>query len=325
LDGTYDCIVTPFNAILQKGIQATYNKGCDINSSDKSGFAAAVAAAKAADVAVMFIGIDNTIEYEGMDRVTIDLPGVQLALVQAVMQTGTPVVVVLINGGALAIEWIQKNVPAILEAFYAGEQASLAIADVLFGDYNPGGKLPYTVFPANYVNQISMFDMNMNDSPGRTYRYYTGQPLWPFGFGLSYTTFNLTWINQDRQVVDTNSKARLSFRVDVKNIGPITGDEVALAFVTNTDPDFPLKQLFGFKRVTLTPGQQVELFFSTTLDTFAAVTEQGQRIRRPGTFKVVISNGVQELNTEVTLKGKTVPVAKGSYLMDTDVFVRPSL
>jgi len=239
---------------------------------------------------------------------------VQLALVQAVVQTGKPTVVVLINGGAVAIEWIQTNVPAILEAFYAGEMASFAIADVLFGDYNPGGKLPYTIFPANYVNQISLFDMNMNDAPGRTYRYYTETPLWPFGFGLSYTQFQLTWESGAEHAVDTSTDFQIYFRVTIKNIGKLLGDEVALAYVNSSSSDFPLKQLFGFQRVTLAPGQETEVFFGPTRSTFATVTKSGQRVVKPGLYHVIIGNGVEETSATVRITGKPFRFPKFSTL-----------
>lgn len=151
-------------------------------------------------------------------KIEITLPGVQEDLAKAIYATGKPVVVVLINGGALAIEWIKNNIPAIIEAFYPGENGAQAIAEILFGDVNPSGKLPITIFPSNYVNQISLFDMNMSDGPGRTYRYYKGTPLWPFGFGLSYTNFSITPQEKNTvAVADTNDY--VTFRYLVKNIG----------------------------------------------------------------------------------------------------------
>jgi len=305
-DGTYNCVETPLNAIRAKVPQVIYAKGCSISGTDKSDFPEAVKIAQGANVAVLFVGIDNTIESEGLDRTNISLPGVQEDLVREVVATGTPTVVVLINGGSLAIEWIKDHVPAILEAWYAGEMASYAIADVLFGDYNPGGKLPNTIFEADYVNQISLFNMNMADSPGRTYRYYTGKPLWPFGFGLSYTTFNITWESPLVQTVNTlDNVFDVSFRATVRNTGHIAGDEVVMAFVINSAPH-PLKQLFGFQRVTLAPGQQKEVFFAGGAESFSFVDPQGQRVVIPGTYTVVLSNGLQEVSGQVNLLGNAL-------------------
>jgi len=303
-DGGYDCMTNPYDAIMQKGIDATWAFGCAINSDDTSGFAEAITNAKDADIAIVFLGIDQSIESEGNDRVTIDLPGVQLQLIQEIVATGTPTVVVLINGGALAIEWIKANVPGILEAFYPGEMGSFAIADVLFGDYNPGGKMAYTILPAEYVNQIPLTDMNMTDGPGRTYRYYTGTPIWPFGWGLSYTTFTIDWESNSmkpKTFATNDDLSQVYFRAKVTNTGSIAGDEVVQAFITGTGP---IKQLFGFQRVSLQPGESKEVFFAGTAKIFSQVNTFGDRIVKEGTYGIILTNGVdQHLHTKITLTG----------------------
>jgi len=302
-DGGYDCITTPYQAILKKGVSATFSKGCDIDSQNKSGFEKAISDAKSADVVFLFLGIDETIESEGKDRYTITLPGVQNELAQAIVATGIPTVVILINGNALAIEWIKQNVPGILEAYYAGEKASYAIADVLFGDYNPGGKLSYTIYPSEYFNQIPLTDMSMTHFPGRTYKYYTGKPLWPFGFGLSYTTFEITWIdNQNEFIIDTSKKFSVYFRANVTNTGLRAGDEVVLAFVNGTNS---LKRLFGFQRVTLQPGESTQVFFAGSSETFSTVNSKGERIISAGKYHIFLTNGVDNtLTSVVTITGK---------------------
>lgn len=160
-----------------------YARGCAIDSPDRQGFAAAEQAARSAQVAIVAVGLDGSQEEEGHDRETITLPGVQEELVRAIVATGTPTVVVLINGGQLAIEWIKDNVPAIVEAFYPGELGGDAVADVLLGAYNPAGRLPYTVYPADFVRR-SFFNMNLRTDGGITYMFYEGQALWEFGWGL---------------------------------------------------------------------------------------------------------------------------------------------
>ncbi|KAH3767627.1 beta-D-xylosidase 2 [Pelomyxa schiedti] len=265
-DGSYSCMQSIFSAIQSKAASAVYAKGCDINSQDTSGFQAAVNAAKSADVAVLVMGIDNSIESEGLDRYTTSLPGVQESLVETVYATGTPIIVVLVNGGALSIEWIKANVPGILEAFYSGQSEAQAVADVLFGDYNPGGKMPYTVYPSDYVNQIPLTEMGMSVTPGRTYRYYTGTPLWPFGWGLSYTNFSLTWYDPQASLPEVvNTLQTTYYRVNVTNTGTLAGDEVVLAYVTENAAAGAIKQLFGFDRVHLEPGETKSVEFFAAL------------------------------------------------------------
>ncbi|KAH3745647.1 glycoside hydrolase family 3 domain protein [Pelomyxa schiedti] len=264
--GTDLCVQSVLEAIETKTSSVYYAKGCEIKSEITVGFYEAIKIATLSDVAVMVMGIDTSVESEGNDRYTTTLPGVQEDLIQQVVATGTPVVVVLINGGSLSIEWTKDNVPAILEAFYAGQSAAQAIADVLFGDYNPGGKLPYTVYPAEYVDQIPLTEMGMSVSPGRTYRYYTGTPLWPFGWGLSYTNFTLDWYSQEYlpESLDVGAQST-NYRVNVTNTGGRAGDEVVMAFITENAAAGAIEQLFGFQRVHLEPGESATVEFFTSL------------------------------------------------------------
>ncbi|ELR20723.1 betaxylosidase [Acanthamoeba castellanii str. Neff] len=304
-DGTYDCIVSPYLAIKAKLPQAlvTYNLGCDVDSTNTTGIPEAVKAAQAADVAIVVLGLNTSVESEGKDRVAITLPGMQDHLIKSIVATNTPTVVVMMHGGAVAIEWIKDQVDGIVDAFYPGENGGQAIADVLFGDYNPGdnktdgttllGRLPVTVLPANYVDMVPLTNMSMRASgnnPGRTYRYYTGPaPLWEFGFGLSYTTFKTEWLSTP-QPSALKSYARdeaVSFRVRVTNVGPVAGDEVVLAFVTRDNADRgPLKQLFAFERVHLNPGESKEIFFNTGPDTLAVATDGAmEKVVHPGIYQ----------------------------------------
>jgi beta-glucosidase len=194
--------IRPILAAIQEQVAAgtavPYAKGCDVTGEDRSGFAEAVAAAEQSDVALVFVGGKSGLTHdctcgEARDRAEINLTGVQEELVQAVAATGKPVVVVLVNGRPLSINWIAQNIPAILEAWLPGEEGAEAVADVLFGDVNPGGKLPIT-FPRD-VGQIPIY-YNHKVSGGRShwkgdYVNLSSKPLWPFGFGLSYTSFKL--------------------------------------------------------------------------------------------------------------------------------------
>lgn len=194
---------TPYLAIKRKveqiGGSVIGNEGCAVRSADTSQISSAVAVCHAADVCILFLGMDNSIEGEGNDRQNIDLPGQQALLANTIIAIGKPTVVVLMGGAALAIADIKKTVPAIFNAFYPGEMGGDAITDVLFGDYSPSGRLTFTMYVAE-ITRRSMYDMSLRGTPGSqnggiTYQWYSdkfGQPLWPFGTGESFTS-ELLW------------------------------------------------------------------------------------------------------------------------------------
>jgi hypothetical protein len=196
--GQYSCIVSPLQAITAANVGGTtlYAEGCDVLCTNTSGFAQAVAVAHQSDVIVILAGINQQIEREGYDRVSIDLPGYQHQLIANMTALNKPTVLVLVNGGMVAIDVESQTVPAIVEAFYPGFQGGQAISDVLFGVYNPGGKLPVTIYLNDSINYWDFLDMDISTAPGRTYRFYTGTPVFPFGHGLSYTNFSLSWTPQ---------------------------------------------------------------------------------------------------------------------------------
>ncbi len=221
----------------------------------------AVAAARQADVVVMFLGITPRMEGEQMpvrldgfaggDRTSLDLPAPQERLLESVVATGKPVVLVLLNGSALAVNWAQDHVPAILEAWYPGQAAGTAIAEALFGDYNPGGRLPVT-FYRSAGDLPPFYDYAM---AGRTYRFFGGVPLYPFGFGLSYTTFGYDHLRVSADTVRAGDTVTVS--VDVTNTGSRAGDEVVQLYVRHLGSAVarPLRDLRGFRRVALRPGE----------------------------------------------------------------------
>ncbi len=197
----------------------------------------AVRAARQADVAIVVLGLSAALEgeemtvstegFRGGDRTDISLPKGQEALLEAVRATGKPVVLVLLNGSALAVNWANDNVPAILDAWYPGEEGGTALADVLFGDYNPGGRLPVTFYKS--VDQLPPFtDYSMQ---GRTYRYFKGDPLYPFGFGLSYTKFKYDNLKLSASKVKAGDELRIT--AEVRNVGEKPGDEVVQLYVTD--------------------------------------------------------------------------------------------
>ncbi len=232
--------------------------------------AEAVRAAGQADAVVLCLGITPRLEGEEMrirtagfvggDRTSLDLPAPQQRLLERIAALGKPTVLVLLNGSALAVNWAQDHVPAILEAWYPGQAGGTAIADVLFGDFNPAGRLPVTFYRS--VNDLPPFeDYSMAN---RTYRFFTGKPLYPFGFGLSYTTFRYARLRTS--AIELRGHDTLTVSVDVTNTGARAGDEVAQLYVKHLGSKVPrpLEDLCGFQRVTLRPGETKTVSFPLT-------------------------------------------------------------
>jgi len=318
----FGCIVSPYLAIqsLNVGGRTFYSQGCTVTGNSMDGFPAAIAAARQADYVVMILGLDQDVEREGHDRTSIGLPGVQFQFSQAITGVGKPTILVMINGGAVAIAWEQQNIPAILEASYPGYQGGTAIANTIFGKNNPGGKLPVTYYPLDYVNEVNFESMSMTTPPGRSYKYYTGSTLWPFGYGLSYTTFNLTWSTTQNMDVpkvmmigDKNSL--VTYTVKVTNVGTVTGDEVVQAYYSPSNVELPrgplIKELFGFQRVHLTPNESVELKFQFNGNGLRMTDADGNLMVVPGVYKVIFTNGVDlVLETSLILKGQKLVIEK---------------
>ena len=268
----------------------------------------AVEAARESDVTIAFVGLSPELEgeempvklagFSGGDRTSIDLPAAQEELLKALATTGKPLVVVLQNGSALAVNWAQQNANAILEAWYPGEEGGTAIADTLAGDNNPGGRLPLTFYSS--LSQIPPFeDYSMR---GRTYRYFTGKPLYGFGFGLSYTSFAY----KNLKIAPSQVKAGNPVKVqaDVRNTGAVAGDEVVELYLTQPPGvEIPLRVLAGFKRVHLAPGQSAHV--SLTIDplSLGQVDQKGNRVLVPGEYSVSLG-GAQPQDAAWVLTGK---------------------
>jgi beta-glucosidase len=238
----------------------------------------ALRVARRADAAIVVLGLSGRLEgeemrvpvegFSGGDRVTIGLPRVQEELLQKVAALGKPLVLVLENGSALAVNWARDHVPAIVEAWYPGQAGGTALADVLFGDYNPAGRLPVTF----YRSEKDLPDFSDYRMAGRTYRYFRGEPLFPFGFGLSYTKFSYRNLAMPRQV---KAGEPVSVSVQVANTGSRAGDEVVQLYVTHVSASVPvpIRALAGFERVSLKPGEQRTVRFSLTPAQLAVVGE----------------------------------------------------
>ena len=253
----------------------------------------AVAAASAADVAVLVLGLSPRLEGEEMpiavpgflggDRVEIALPGPQEELLRAVVATGKPVVLVLLNGSALAVSWAADNVPAIVEAWYPGQAGGEAIADVLFGAYNPAGRLPVTVYRS--ADQLPPFsDYSMRE---RTYRYFTGEPLFPFGHGLSFTTFSYRSL---RFPASVDAGGQLTVSVVLENTGRRAGEEVVQLYVTDLSASVPVprRSLQGFQRVFLRPGDATTVTFRLGSRELSLISRSGARVVEPGLFEISV-------------------------------------
>jgi beta-glucosidase len=212
-------------------------------------------------------------------------------------------VLVLLNGSALAVSWAADNVPAIVEAWYPGQAGGQAVADVLFGNYNPGGRLPVTFYKS--LEDLPPFaDYRME---GRTYRYFRGEPLYPFGYGLSYTTFVYSNLQLSAPTIARDETITIS--ADVKNTGGRAGDEVAQLYVSNLTASVPtpIRQLAGFERVHLEPGQTKTIAFTLTPRQLSVIDEEGRRVVEPGKFRVAL--GGHQPATDLTVEGDVLIAA----------------
>jgi beta-glucosidase len=274
------------------GTRVLYARGAPVDSADRSGFEEAMQAARSADAIVLVLGENRDMSAEARSRTSIDLPGVQRELAQAVHATGKPVVAVLLNGRPLAIPWLAEYVPAILEAWFPGTEAGLAIADVLFGDYNPSGKLPVT-FPRN-VGQVPIYYNHKNTGrpPSETspwtskYIDVPWTPLYPFGHGLSYTMFAFSEPRLSRAVIGPTDT--LTVEITVTNTGAREGEEVVQLYVRDEVASVtrPVRELRGFEKISLPPGRSRTLSFTLRPDDLAFHDEQMQRVVEPGFFTV---------------------------------------
>eukprot|EP00300_Choanocystis_sp_HF-7_P015483 c19077_g1_i2.p1 GENE.c19077_g1_i2~~c19077_g1_i2.p1 ORF type:complete len:280 (+),score=64.87 c19077_g1_i2:440-1279(+) len=273
------------------------------------------------------MGIDGSIEAEDRDRSSIDLPGVQHQLIATVQsQSRKPSIVVLINGGMVAIAPEKAAANAIISAGYPGVYGGEAIAQTIFGlNDHLGGKLPYVVYPKEYTTQISLKEMEMHTGVGRGYRYYTGQPLYPFGYGLSLTNFTLQVAPVQRgsavpirltttQVFRAASDP-VALNVTVRNVGQRTGDEVVFVFVKPINlPQQPksklIQKLVEYKRVHLLAGASVTIPLALPLSIFNLVdVDTGDIVATPGVFDLVLTNGVdQRILTHFSISGNQVVV-----------------
>lgn len=325
----------PMQTILQAigekvspGTKLVYAKGCDVLGEDRSGFAEAVAAAANADVALLFLGgksglTDDCTCGEARDRADLNLTGVQQELLAAVQATGTPTVLVLVNGRPLSTTWAADHIPAIVEAWLPGEEGAEAVADVLFGDFNPGGKLPITV--PRHVGQVPIF-YNHKPSGGRShwkgdYVDLSHKPLWPFGFGLSYTQFDITNMRVDKTAVSPHQSVTIS--VEITNVGQRAGSEVVQLYVRDEVASVtrPLKELKGFQRVPLEPGERRTVTFTLAANQLAFYDSQMRYVLEPGTIKLMVGTSSADLplGAEIEVVGETAVLPQKTFFTQVTI------
>ena len=302
------------------GNQLTYAKGADvslgnteftvevnINTTDKSEFPQAIAVAKTADVVVMVLGEIGYQSGEGRSRTELGLPGVQQELLEAIYKVNKNIVLVLNNGRPLVLNWHQEHLPAIVEAWQLGTQSGNAIAQVLYGDYNPSGKLPMS-FP-RAVGQIPIYYNYKNTgrptlpAPGKVfwshYQDVENSPLYPFGYGLSYTTFEYS--NLQAQAV---SDKEVTVSVTLKNSGKLTGKEVVQLYIKDhyASVTRPVRELKGFELVSLEPNESKEISFTLTEKELGFYNNQGDFVLEPGDFSIFVGGDSNaKLETKITL------------------------
>jgi beta-glucosidase len=287
----------------------------------------AIEVAEKAEVIVFTMGLSPSLEGEEMpvhvegfaggDRTSIMLPKSQVELLKRVHALGKPMVLVLLNGSALAVNWAAKNVPAIIEAWYPGEEGGTAIASVLFGDYSPGGRLPVTFYRS--VDDLPPFEDYQME--GHTYRYFRGEPLFPFGYGLSYTRFAYSNLQLSTDSIPAGDPVTIS--VDVQNVGQRAGDEVVQLYVSHVKASVPvpIQQLCGFQRVCLEPGETCTVTFALMPRHMSLITDEGRRVVEPGTFRVAVG-GRQPTPEDSGIDGGDLVLGTLSVKADTQAVIQ---
>jgi len=309
--GDYKMSVTLLTGIEEKlgdEVEILHAKGCEIDGADRSGFEAALLAATAAEAVILAVGERANMSGEAASRAKLSLPGVQTELVEAVAAIGKPTAVVLMNGRPLCIPEVDETAPAILETWFAGVMAGPAIADVLFGDYNPSGKLPMT-FP-RHEGQIPIFynlkntgrPMDPNNKYTSKYLDMPNTPLYPFGHGLSYTTFEYSGLKLERETFSEGEP--LTIRVTVTNAGDRDGEEVVQLYVRDLVGSVtrPLQELKDFRKVSLASGASREVAFTLRTDDLKFYTRDMEYAAEPGRYEIMVgSSSAQTQSVQVEM------------------------
>ena len=317
--------------IVQDNITVHYAKGCGITELDRNGFQQAIEAANKSDVVILVIGgtsmslsgvgwgeLADEGAYptcgEGYDRSELTPPGVQSELIQAIHKTGKPVVLVMVHGRPYSISWEKANIPAILEAWYPGSEGGNALARIIFGEVNPSGRL--TVSIPQSVGHIPVFynykptgrgyyhNPGTPEKPGRDYVFSSPDPLYPFGYGLSYTQFAYSDLKIENKVLTENDQINLS--VNVKNTGNLTGKEVVQVYLNDlvSSVTTPVKMLKGFKKVNINPDETVTVHFTIPCNELGLWNKEMNYVVEPGDFEIMIGSSAENILLKDTIKIK---------------------
>ena len=317
----YTTVLEGIQQAVNKDTRVFYAEGCALGETPESfwgnppttGFSEALTVAEKSDLVVMCLGLSPEFEGEegsvaesdgGGDKLTLSLPGLQLELLKAVSQTGKPIVVVLLNGSPVELNWAHENVEAILEAWYPGEEGGTAITDILFGNYNPGGRLPVTYVKS--MDQLPPFrDYSMKN---RTYRYLESAPLYPFGYGLSYTTFRYSNLHLSREELSTGENEDIIVSVELENVGKHAGDEVVQVYIKDLEASVrvPVWQLNGVKRVSLEPGKKETVEFTLKKKQFSLIDDEGKCLLEPGKFRIYVGGQQPDERSKELTKNKVL-------------------
>lgn len=308
----YDLRVEYFDSRIKAHVHLNWK-----NTSEQSGpFSEAVDVAKQADLVIATVGLRQNMSSEGRDWNSYALPDVQQKLLQALKATGKPLVIVLIGGNPLDLNWEHANADALLQSWFPGQEGGTAVADVLFGKYNPSGRLPVTYYKS--IEQLP--DATNYAMKERTYRYFTGEALYPFGYGLSYTTFKYSSLAITPSKGTTDGS--VSVTAKVTNVGKRAGDEVVQLYISKDErPDYaPLRQLRGIRRLSLKPGETGKVTFKLTPKDFALVNERGDLAVSPGSYTIwvggrqPVAKSVAQAVTTGIVSGKVTLSGKVNYL-----------
>ncbi len=308
--GPWSCIGDSSNVVtVLEGVKSRapddcevlYAKGCQITGASYDGFEEAIKIAKKAEKVILVVGESRDMSGEAASRAYLDLPGIQQDLVEEIYNAGVPVILVLMNGRPLAISWSAENIPSILETWFSGVQAGNAIADIIFGNYNPSAKLPVT-FPYT-VGQVPIYYNHKNTGrPPSLFSKWNSKyidapftPLYPFGYGLSYTQFEYSNLKVDKKKVKVGGEVTIS--VDIKNTGSYEGTEVVQLYVNDvvSSVTTPIKELKGFKSVKLKPGEEKTVKFTLNVKQLGIYDVNMQYIVEPGVFEVMVGKSSSDI------------------------------
>lgn len=312
-DGTDACVPTLAEGIAaaNQGGSVSAAMGVEINSNKTDGIAAALDLVRKSDFVVLALGDDKTIETEGHDRVDTALPGLQESFAKQVLGLEKPTVLVLVSGGPMAIDGIlayqgKKEGSAgfaIIQAFFPSHKGAQALGQTLFGNENRWGKLPITMYPHHYISEQAMTNYDMSFPPGRTYKYYQGKPLFPFGFGLSLTSFDFSCSKAGEE----NPTLEYTFQCELHNTGNLDGEEVVQAYhsavdIGKVDHPLPKRALRDFKRVAVRAGQKATVTFTLSSKQLELVNKVGSQTLYPGVHAIILSRGHAEDEQKFTIK-----------------------